>query len=497
MVGYLITLAIFVSIYALFSLGLNLQWGFTGLINFGHIAFMTIGAYTTILISSNGLPRLLNWLQMLVGSQDALLLKIVVLKQILQAILYLAIGAVQFMVWLTEFIVQYLGAGGLLLFSALVGSALAAFLGFLIGLSTLRLREDYLAIVTIGVSEVVRLIALNEEEVTGGTRGVYGYPLPLAQLDPNIPVKLAMSGVLTAIFGIGLWKLWRWIAQLPQKNFHENAQDESRGKPIRSQRKNALLFTGYLGCLVLLGVSLWLSFSLNLGFLALGIVPLFLGIIVPSLRFEQPLRNLKHQNWNTRLTLGLLTLTLSFVLMIYWSGITQLWAYTYKGGLLWLLVATVALVFWRLEALVNSPWGRVLKAIREDEEVAKALGKNVFRYKLQSLMIGGAIAGLAGSFYAWQLTFINPDGFIPLITFQAWIIVVLGGSGNNVGTLLGAMIFWAYDAITRLVLPSVLPFDDARLGAFRVMVIGLLMIVIMMWRPQGILGNKDELTLNR
>ena len=154
-------------------------------------------------------------------------------------------------------------------------------------------------------------------------------------------------------------------------------------------------------------------------------------------------------------------------------------------------------MFWRLEALVHSPWGRVLKAIREDEDVAKALGKNVFRYKLQSLMIGGAIAGLAGSFYAWQLTFINPDGFISLLTFQAWIIVVLGGSGNNVGTLLGALIFWAYDAATRFLLPAVIHLDDARLGAFRVMVIGLLMIVLMMWRPQGILGKKDELSLGR
>jgi neutral amino acid transport system permease protein len=174
-----------------------------------------------------------------------------------------------------------------------------------------------------------------------------------------------------------------------------------------------------------------------------------------------------------------------------------LWDYTYKAGLMWLLVVSVAIAFWRLEALVNSPWGRVLKAIREDEEVAKALGKNVFRYKLQSLMIGGAIAGLAGSFYAWQLTFINPDGFISLLTFQAWIIVVLGGSGNNVGTLLGSLIFWAYDAATRFLLPVLLPLDDARLGAFRVMVIGLLMIVLMMWRPQGILGKKDELSLGR
>ncbi|MGB8699408.1 MAG: branched-chain amino acid ABC transporter permease [Thermosynechococcaceae cyanobacterium] len=367
MVGYLTSLGIFIATYALFSLGLNLQWGFTGLINFGHIAFMTLGAYATVLLSLNGVP-----------------------------------------IWI----------------ATLVGCGCAAFLGLLIGLSTLRLREDYLAIVTIGVSEVVRLIALNEEELTKGTRGVYGYPLPLDQLEPNLGVKLGMIGILTLIFGLSLWKLGQWIRQVP------------KGDRSRSWQRSMMAIVGYVLCL-------------------------------------------------------------GFALTLYGTGLIGVWDYSYKAGLMWLLIVTVALVFWRLEALVNSPWGRVLKAIREDEEVAKALGKDVFRYKLQAFMIGGAIAGLAGSFYAWQLTFINPDGFIPLITFQAWIIVVLGGSGNNVGTLLGAVIFWAYDAATRFLLPSLLPFDDARLGAFRIMVIGLLMIVLMMWRPQGILGKKEELTLGR
>ena len=433
MVGYLISLAIFICIYALFSLGLNLQWGYTGLVNFGHIAFMTLGAYTTVLLSIHGVPLVL---------------------------------------------------------ATLAGALLAAFLGLLIGISTLRLREDYLAIVTIGVSEVIRLIALNEEELTQGTRGVYGYALPLAQIEPNQLVKFGMSAVLTGIFGLGLWKLWQWIEQVPQhRGLKTTIQNTSR--------KDLFLFVGYLVCLGLLVLSLWLGLTMSFGFLALGAVPLGIGACLPYLRLNQPLDQFKYQPWNTHLALGAATLTLGLTLMIYAAALIQLWDYTYKGGLLWLLIVTVALVFWRLEALVNSPWGRVLKAIREDEEVAKALGKDVFRYKLQSLMIGGAIAGLAGSFYAWQLTFINPDGFIPLITFQAWIIVVLGGSGNNVGTLLGAMIFWAYDALTRLVLPGLLHLDDARLGAFRIMVIGLLMIVIMMWRPQGILGNKDELTLSR
>ena len=162
-----------------------------------------------------------------------------------------------------------------------------------------------------------------------------------------------------------------------------------------------------------------------------------------------------------------------------------------------LSVLILALVFWRLESLVRSPWGRVLKSIREDEEVAKALGKNVFWYKLQSLMLGGAIAGVAGALYAWQLTTIFPDNFQPQITFDAWTMVILGGAGNNAGTVLGVVIYWSYDAITRFALPAIVPLDEARLGAFRVMVIGLLLMVMMIWRPQGILGKKEELTLGK
>jgi neutral amino acid transport system permease protein len=428
MVGYLTSLAIFIATYALFGLGLNLQWGFTGLINFGHVAFLTLGAYVTVLLSLQGVPIIL---------------------------------------------------------ATLAGGLCAALLGLLIGLSTLRLREDYLAIVTIGVAEVVRLIALNEEWLTKGTRGVYSYPLPLDKLEPNVIVKLGMIGVLTGIVGLGLWLLWQWISTLP------------KGDKVPSRNRTVLLFGGYGLGLVLLAVTLWLGFSVDMGFLFAAVVPLVLSVGVPYLQFKQPLSQLKQQPWGTHGAIAIATFSFSVGIMAYWADVVGLWDYNYKAGLLWLLVVCVALVFWRLEALVHSPWGRVLKAIREDEDVAKALGKNVFRYKLQSLMIGGAIAGLAGSFYAWQLTFINPDGFISLLTFQAWIIVVLGGSGNNVGTLLGALIFWAYDAATRFLLPAILHLDDARLGAFRVMVIGLLMIVLMMWRPQGILGKKDELSLGR
>ncbi|CAN1210081.1 Branched-chain amino acid ABC transporter [Tumidithrix helvetica PCC 7403] len=300
MLEYIISLIVLASIFALFSLGLNLQWGFAGLVNFGHVAFMTVGAYTTVLLSLNGVP------------------------------------------WFIAFA---------------IATALAALLGLLIGSTTLRLREDYLAIVTIGVSEIVRLFVNNEAWLTKGTNGVQDYPLPFKGLVPT--------------------------------------------------EYYSLLFASFL-------------------------------------------------------------------------------------------LVVLAVLYWRLEWLVRSPWGRVLKAIREDEEVAKALGKNVFWYKLQAFVIGGAIAGMSGAFYAWQITTIYPNYFIPLITFQAWTIVTIGGAGNNLGVLLGAAIFQIYSVLPRFLPEQTQIFlGGGRLEAIQQMLIGLTLILLMVWRPQGILGNKDELTLNR
>ncbi len=183
--------------------------------------------------------------------------------------------------------------------------------------------------------------------------------------------------------------------------------------------------------------------------------------------------------------------------IIYICGAIGLYNYDDRAGLMLLTVTTLAIIYFGLERLINSPWGRVLKAIREDEEVPKALGKNVFWYKLQALMLGGGIAGIAGAFYAWQITSLYPSNFEPLLTFNAWTIVSLGGAGNNVGVILGAVVFWAYDTVTRLDWIKSLPFSSDQVGAFRIMIIGLILMIIMLWRPQGLLGNKDELTLGK
>ena len=296
MLEYITTLFIKAGIFALFSLGLNLQWGFAGLVNFGHVAFMSVGAYTTVLLSLNGVP---------------------------------------------------------LPIAFLISAALAGLLGLLIGSSTLKLREDYLGIVTIGVAEIIQIFITNDKLlIKNAIMGFQNFPLPFVDLVPRQNYSLVLAGLLAVVIG---------------------------------------------------------------------------------------------------------------------------------------------LVYWGLELLVRSPWGRVLKAIREDEEVAKALGKNVFWYKLQAFVIGGVIGGMSGSFYAWLLTTIYPSNFNSMLTFQAWTIVTIGGTGKNSGVLLGAIIFEFYNALPRF-LPKGLNTDGSE--AIKLMLIGATLIVLMVWRPQGILGNKKELTLN-
>lgn len=294
---YVTTILLISTIYAVFALGLNLEWGFTGLINFGHVAFLAIGAYTTAMLNISGCPLIL---------------------------------------------------------SVAAGTVMAGLFGLLLGIPTLRLREDYLAIVTIGFSEVLRFILLNEEWLTRGPFGIHGFDRPFQDMVP-------------------------------------------------------------------------------------------------------------YQYYNM------------FLLVLF--------------------VAILTIVYISLEKLVRSPWGRVLKSIREDETVPSALGKNVFSYKLQSLAIGSAIAGLAGAMLAFYLQYIDPGTFKPIETFYAWIIVILGGTASNKGTVVGALILWTLFSATKFINPY-LPFTAHQMGAFRMIMIGLLLMLLMMYKPEGIFGKKEELALS-
>jgi len=162
-----------------------------------------------------------------------------------------------------------------------------------------------------------------------------------------------------------------------------------------------------------------------------------------------------------------------------------------------LLVWATALVLLTLTWLaVRTPWGRVLRAIREDEDAAASLGKNVFAYKLQVLALGSALAGVAGLFYAWQFSFFSPDDFQPLLTFFAWMIVILGGVGRIWAVPVGAVVFGFLFAGTRFLdFEPLSSLDSAERAYVRMIVIGLVIIGLVVFRPQGILGRREEMVL--
>jgi branched-chain amino acid transport system permease protein len=151
------------------------------------------------------------------------------------------------------------------------------------------------------------------------------------------------------------------------------------------------------------------------------------------------------------------------------------------------LVATAILYF-----VQRSPWGRVLRAVREDEDAARALGKNTLLYKLQSLSISAALGALAGFFLAINLNFLNPEEFEPLFTFIGYSILVLGGLANYWGVAFGAVIMWTILEGTRFV---DLPISAEREASVRFMIVGLVLILLMAFRPQGVFGKKEEMVL--
>jgi branched-chain amino acid transport system permease protein len=145
-----------------------------------------------------------------------------------------------------------------------------------------------------------------------------------------------------------------------------------------------------------------------------------------------------------------------------------------------------------LRFLQNSPWGRVLRAIREDEDAARALGKNTLAYKLQSLAIAAALGALAGFFYALELSFIHPTEFDPLFTFIGFGVLVLGGLANYWAVAIGSIVMWAILEGSRFM---DLPMSTEHIAAARFMFVGLVLIGLMAFRPQGMFGKREEMVL--
>jgi branched-chain amino acid transport system permease protein len=153
-------------------------------------------------------------------------------------------------------------------------------------------------------------------------------------------------------------------------------------------------------------------------------------------------------------------------------------------------LATLALTF-----LQGTPWGRVLRAIREDEDAARALGKNTLLFKLQSLAISACLGAIAGFFLALDLATVHPLDYEPLVTFFAFSVLILGGMGSYRGVAVGSILFWFVLEGTRFIdLPDP-PFTETRIAALRLAITGLLLIGLMAFRPQGLFGKREEMVI--
>ena len=306
--SFVIFFFIICSFYIISSLGLNIQYGFTGMFNVGIAGFFAVGAYTSAILTGPEyadtifggfqLPIIFGWL------------------------------------------------------CAIVVSGLA---GVLVGLVTLRLREDFLAISTFGIAICIQLVALNSESVTRGPNGLYAIPKPFAR-------------------------------------FLDSA------------------------------------FMSNLFYLIICIM-------------------------------------------------------------------TIVAIYYALERVVKSPWGRVLRSIREDEVAAEALGKNVFMYRLQAFVLGCGIMGLAGAMYANFVRFISPQDFLPIFTIQVYVMLIVGGKGNNLGAIVGAIVIWAlWSAGDSLINFIVTPDYQTQAAALRIIIVGMVLVLMLLFKPSGILPEKKHLS---
>lgn len=169
-----------------------------------------------------------------------------------------------------------------------------------------------------------------------------------------------------------------------------------------------------------------------------------------------------------------------------WLGTGLAWNLAYLA----LAAGLLVLVYAALQALVRSPWGRVLRAIREDEAAAASLGKRAVVFRLQSFVIGSMLMGLGGAVYAHFVGYIAPEDFLPILTFQLWAMLIVGGSGNNRGAVLGAFVVWGFWAAAGALLRGWVPqAEQARAAALQVVLIGVLIALMLVLRPRGLIGE--------
>ncbi len=174
-----------------------------------------------------------------------------------------------------------------------------------------------------------------------------------------------------------------------------------------------------------------------------------------------------------------------------WMGNARPWGYL-AITFLFLLIAMFI-----LERLANSPFGRALRAIRDAETAARVFGKDVVRYRIRVLSTASALAGIAGALLAFYNNFINMNQFVPYYTFIAWTMLIIGGMGNNYGALSGVVVYYIIDRVLSIYKEGIRQIVNVDPIFFQYIILGIIIILVLMFRPQGLVGEKPAKTLKR
>ena len=411
-------------ISAIMALGVNIQWGYAGLFNVGIMGFAALGGVSVVLISQQPVAEAVDagglkmFFALIMGvvtiASGVLLNRRGVNKWLISSIVVVGYIVTRYYFSEASGLIEkvnpglegYMGGLGLpVMLSWLVGGLAAAGAAWWIGKITLSLRSDYLAIVTLGISEIILYVIKNEDWFVRGVKNVAGLPRP-------VPLEVNM-------------KKSEWLQDLV----------------------------------------VWFNKA-------------DLQLLSESERASQLIELMKPAS-------------VIFVKLCY------------SGLFLAILVALIVLSNYA----VNSPWGRKVRAIRDNEIAASAMGKNIERQHLQIFVIGSAIVGIAGALLVTYDGILIPTAYQPLrYTFLIWVMVIVGGSGNNLGSVLGAFIIWfmwiqsgpigmwAVEMIGNNVQAggSFIEFIESRVHYLRLFFMGTIMLLIMRFSPGGILPEKNK-----
>ena len=411
-------------ISAIMALGVNIQWGYAGLFNVGIMGFAALGGVSVVLIAQQPVPEAVEagglkmFFALLTGAATILLGVLLnrrnVNKWILGVIVILGYLITRNLFSEASSLIEdinpglegYLGGFGLPVgLSWIVGGLAAAGAAWWIGKITLSLRSDYLAIATLGISEIIIYVVKNEDWFVRGVKNVAGLPRPA-------PYEIDMQK--------SEW-LQNIVIWFNKSNLESLSQSESLAQLSELMKPASVVFVKLC----------------------------------------------------------------------------------YSGIILAVLITLIVLS----NLALNSPWGRKVRAIRDNEVAASAMGKNIKRQHLQIFVIGSAIVGIAGALLVTYDGIFIPTGYQPLrFTFLIWVMVIVGGSGNNLGSVLGAFIIWfmwiqsgpmglwLVEMIASNMQEgnSVLEFIEDRVHFLRLVFMGSILLLIMRYSPSGILPEKNK-----